>query len=255
MQFTAKFLNKTALPKSHTISLQMAQDRKLFGPVYHGTAAENWGKIDTGGFKVLEGDTGSAGMSNGYEGTREYAQGVPAPVHHLGYGVYFTTVKSIAKMFNGNTVKGLRTFFLDVPRLETINFGAPNTMMKWWIKMGYDPKVATRDRVAATKMLTGNLKSHFDAVWYKGKGLRRLLDGDQICVYDPSKVYEIDPKMSQPGEMGSKVRRKSDGMKGTLVGIREANPEYSKGHNRYLEVKWQKGGKEFNVVDSDVEFV
>jgi hypothetical protein len=248
MKFTAKFLHK-AFPKTHTISLQDAKDRKLFGPVYHGTSSENWSKIDTEGFKVIEGETGSAGVSNGYEGTREYAAGVPAPVHHLGYGVYFTTSPTIAKMFNGGTAKGLRTYYLDVPRLETINFAATNTMMKWWIKMGYNPDVARRDRVTATKLLTENLKSQFDAVWFKGKTLRKTLDGDQVCVYDPSRIYEIDKKLAKPGDIGSKVKRKSDGMKGTILNIRTAPV------GRYLEIKWDKGGKEWNAKDEDVEFL
>jgi len=69
MKFTARFLHK-AFPKTHTISLQEAKDRQMFGPVYHGTSADNWDKINTEGFKITEGDTGSAGVRNGYEGTR-----------------------------------------------------------------------------------------------------------------------------------------------------------------------------------------
>jgi len=257
MIFKSKFLHK-AYPKTHTISLQEAKDRKLFGPVYHGTTAENWAKIDAEGFKFTEGEEGSEGMSNGYTGTSPYAQGVPAPVHHLGYGVYFTTSPTIAKMFNGGTTKGLRTYFLDVPRLETINFAAPNTMMKWWVKMGYNPDVAKRDRVVATKLLTDNLKSQFDAVWFKGKTIRKVLDGDQVCVYDPSRVYEIDKKMSKPGELGSKVKRKADGMKGAILGVRDIEEPYRHYHGgnpRFLVVKWEKGGRDSNVYDSDIEFL
>jgi hypothetical protein len=131
-------------------------------------------------------------------------------------------------------------------------------MMNWWIKNGYDTQLAKRDRVAATRKMTEHLKSQWDAVWYKGQGLRKLLDGDQICVYDTNRIYEVDPKMSQPGEIGSKVRRKSDGMKGIILAIRNIDPEISKqyhgGAPRFLDVKWQKG-RDYNVKDADVDFL
>jgi hypothetical protein len=258
--FTASFLKK-ALPQTHRISLQEAKDRKLFGPVYHGTTEERRNVIDTEGFKIFEGEEGSGDIRNGYRGNEAYStqhSGVPAPVHHLGYGVYFTTSKNNAKMFNENSVKGMKTYYLDIPDYETINFAAPHTMMNWWIKNGYDPQLAKKDRVAATKGLTESLKSKWDAVWFKGQGLRKLLDGDQICVYDPSRVYEIDPTLSKPGDIGSKVRRKSDGMKGVIMGIRNIDPEiakqYHNGAPRWLDVKWQKG-RDYNVKDVDVDFL
>jgi hypothetical protein len=94
-------------------------------------------------------------------------------------------------------------------------------MMKWWIKMGYpaqdvlDGKVS---RVEGTQMLTDNLKGQYDAVWFKGKGIHRLLDGDQICVFDPQNIYMIDASKYNDFDIGSKVKRKSDGMIGTIVG-------------------------------------
>jgi hypothetical protein len=161
-------------------------------------------------------------------------------------------------MFNENSTKGMKTYYLNVSNCETINFAVPHTMMNWWIKNGYDPELAKKDRVAATKKMTEHLKSQWDAVWFRGQGLRKFLDGDQICVYDPSRVYEIDPTLSKPGDIGSKVRRKSDGMKGVIRRVRNLEPEQSRlyhgGTKRLLEVKWQKG-LDYNVKDSDVDFL
>jgi hypothetical protein len=128
---------------------------------------------------------------------------VPPPVHHLGYGIYFTTNKSIAKDYNFGTAKGLKQYYLDVPRLETINFGSTNTMMKWWFANGYDMDASMDEgkRIQATVNLTNELKSKFDAVYYKGKGLYRLLDGDQICVFDPSRIYELNTELAGEGEI------------------------------------------------------
>jgi len=246
------------MAKMNRISQQDAIDRKLFGPVYHGTTEDRREAIGDQGFVVYEGEEGSGDIQHGYQ-NQAYHEGIPAPVHHLGYGVYFTTVKSIAKTFAGGTTRGMKMYYLDVPRLETINFGAPKTMMKWWISQGYDPELAKKDRVAATKKLTENLKSKYDAVWFKGKGLHKLLDGDQIVVFDPSRVYEVDPSMTKPGDIGSKVQRKADGMKGVIRQIRNLAPDvgqqYYGGATRLLEVKWQKGGTDYNVYDRDVVFL
>jgi hypothetical protein len=258
--------SKVAFPKTHTISLQEAQDRKLFGPVYHGTTEDRRGLIDDEGFKVFEGDTGSGDIKHGYQ-SMEYSSkypGVPPPVHHLGFGVYFTTSPSIAKQFSYGTTAGMKTYYLDIPNHETINFAAPNTMMKWWVDHGYDPALAKTDRVAATKQLTQNLKPH-GALIFKGKTMFKALDGQQVCVYDANLIFEIDPSLSQAGEVGSKVKRKADGMKGTLLkresleGILERYPGASswiKPEAKYrLTVKWQKGGTDANVQDVDVEFL
>jgi len=248
---------KLAFPADRTVSPQDAVDRGMFGPVWHGTTPQAAAGIDREGFKVFEGEANSAEIQHGYEGKTDYALGLPAPVHHLGYGIYFTTSKAIAKAFNGGTTRGLRSYYLDVPRLETINFGSPNTMMKWWIKNGYSPEVARVDRVAATKMLTDSLKSRFDAVWYKGMGIRRLLDGDQVAVFDPSRIYLADPSLARPGDMGSEVVRKADGMRGVVKAVRRLTPEQSRefhgGAERLLTVTWRKGGTDYNVYDRDVE--
>ena len=239
------------------ISLQEARDRKLFGPVYHGTTESNRETINQEGFKYFEEETGSASTSHGY-GTSEYAQGAPPPIHHLGFCVYFTTSKAIAKRFNGGSVKGLVEYYVDVPRMETINFASPKTMMQWWVKNGYDPQLAKADRVAATKRLTETLRARFDAVWFKGKGLHKLLDGDQVGVFDPDRVYKIDPKLSEPGQIGCTVIRKADGMRGVLLGSRDI-PEFARQYHppdatRFLEVQWKRGGRNHNTYDTEVDF-
>lgn len=245
----------TVTAAMNRISLQEAKDRKMFGPVYHGTTQDRRQQIGDEGFKVFEGDAGSGDVAHGYL-EKDYHGGIPAPVHHLGYGVYFTTSKTIAKQFAGGTTRGMKVFYLDVPQLETINFGAPKTMMKWWLSQGYDGELAKTDRVAATKKLTDNLKSHYDAVWFKGRSMYRLLDGDQIVVFDPSRVYEIDQTLSKPGEIGSVVVRNIDGMKGRIMDIRPIDPEiakqYHRGNPRFIEVKWQRGGTDPNVKDDEI---
>jgi hypothetical protein len=196
------------------ISLQKAVDNKLFGPVYHGTNQEALSKIDKEGFKVIMGLHGTSGMSHGYEyEPYGYFTDVPPPIHHLGFGVYFTTVKAIAKRFAGGTAKGMKAYFLDIPKKETINFASPRKMMKWWIENGYDPELAKRGeggRYMATAKMTEQLKSKYEGVWFKGKGIHRLLDGDQVVVFDPKDIYEIDLSLSKEFDLGAKVKAKID---------------------------------------------
>ena len=253
------------------ISLQNALDQHMFGPVWHGTSEVNRQKIKDEGFKVIHGDVGGEGISHGYSGG-EYAHGLGSPpVHHLGYGIYLTTSKTIAKMFNHNSVKGLTTYYIDVPkdRLATINFASPRKMMEWWKSYGFDPK--SEDRIESTKAMTENLKKKFDAVWFKGKGLHRLLDGDQIVVFDSSRIYEIDKSLTKPGDIGSKVIAKEDiqmyemkpgyetvkkGDVGILLGRRDNKgfEQYHDGASELLAVNF--GGKKYqNVRPNQVEFV
>lgn len=200
-----------------SITLQQAHDQKLFGPVYHGSNESGHDNIHSQGFKV---DNGL--RQNGYE-TSSYADGKPAPIHHLGYGVYFTTSKSIAKKFNGNSVKNLEAFYLDIPNHNTINFASPNTMMKWWVQHGYDfnwdnikgeknfsnPSVM-RERERATHSLTQHLAAQYDAVWFKGKTIFKTLDGDQVCIFKPEgKIFRVDNAGIDSLQMGAKVRCKS----------------------------------------------
>lgn len=263
------------------ISLQQAVEADLFGPVYHGTKAEYRDAIGKEGFKVVMGMYGTSGMSQGYQPGASYGNtGVPPPIHHLGFGVYFTTSKGIAKKFAGGTAKGMKTYFLKIPKLETINWGSERTMMKWWIKNGYDPEIARRGeggRYLATAKLTEELKSQWDAVWYKGKGIYTLLDGDQVCVYEPEgKIFEIDLKLSTGYEIGSRVRAKHDityydyegkpyrhipgGTKGIILKrndaakAREMNDLYwaKRAQKWDLQVKFEKGGVQ-QVEDVDIE--
>jgi hypothetical protein len=253
------------------ISLQDALDRKLFGPVYHGTSQDNLGKIDREGFRIVTGLYGTAGMTQGYQPGTPYQGDIPAPIHHLGFGVYFTTVKAIAKRFAGGTAKGMKAYFLDAPRMGEINFGATHTMMKWWIKNGYDPELAKQGeggRYYATLKLTEELKSKHDAVWFKGKGIHRLLDGDQVCVYDPNNIYVMDKSLIKAGEIGSKVVAKFDldpygrgeivVPKGTIGIINDKEipnelQKWAEGSTYVYKVKFIKGGNQYNLTDKQIE--
>lgn len=216
-------LSEGAIP---LISPREARERKLFGPVYHGTSDID--AIMQNGFDVSRAEDGRA---NGYP-FQPYSPGgrIPAPVHHLGYGVYFTSTKAIAKGFNGNSVKGMKEFWLDVPNTLEINFASPAKMMNWWHQNGYNPSddiLARRDYsewYAQTRSLTDHLRSHYDAVWFKGKGMRRLLDGDQICVYDPSRIYAVDNSLAGELEVGAKV-----------VHNQSKNPTYGRGNEMYVD--------------------
>jgi len=253
----------------NTISQQEAFDKGMFGPVYHGTTEESMGKILDTGFQIFDGEANQGNTAHGYT-ARNYHDGVPPPIHHLGYGIYFSTVKNIAKRFNGNSTKGMKTFYLNVPRLETINFGAPRTMMQWWIKNGYNPEIAKKDRVAATHALTQTLAARLDGVYYKGKGLYKLLDGDQICVFNTASIFMVDKALTKPGEFGSKVKR-NDGMIGVISGggmnqqkineIRQAwealhpgepHPWIKPETTKILTITWQRGGTDMNVQDSEI---
>lgn len=282
------------------ISLQQALDAKLFGPVYHGSTQEKLSRIEDTGFQVFVGLPRRGDISHGYD-FDDYHGGIPAPIHHLGFGIYFTTRKSIGKQYSFGTVKGLKTYFLNVPKIETINFGATGTMMKWWRKNGYDfnptydpsnkdtffggdeLNKAGIERLRATIRLTDELKSKYDAVWFKGSGLYgRSLDGDQVCVYEPEgKVFEIDLSLSHGLDAGSKVRAVKDifwtdregkiygdvipkGTKGIIKSKQLIDPEWKErfkefpnhwtlGIDKYIvTVKWKKGGEK-QAPDTSIE--
>lgn len=267
------------------ISLQQAVDEHLFGPVYHGTDIQRRSKIDKEGFKVFVGMYGDPNISQGYAPGDSYGNtGVPPPIHHLGFGIYFTRVIAIAKKYAGGTMKGMKTYFLKIPNHEEINWGSPGNMMKWWIKNGYDPELAKRGeggRYMATAKMTEQLKSKWDAVHYKGQGVYKLLDGNQICVYEPEgKVFEIDLSLSRGFDIGAKVRAKVDiqwtdwegtpygdvvpaGTIGIVKSKTEVDPEMREkwqkigarfaNVNKYaIVVKWKKGGEK-QTTDTNLE--
>ena len=245
-----------------TITEHQARQHGMFGPVYHGTYSD-MSQLRADGFKVFIGPAQTGDIRHGYDTNNYGGTGIPAPIHHLGFGVYFTTVKTIAQQFaGGRGGQRLGPYYLDVPRLATINFGSPSNMMKWWIGSGFSPSLAKVDRVTATVHLTQQLASRYDAVWYKGKGLRKLLDGDQICVYDPARIYLLDNAAAGDWEIGSTVIRKADGMRGTIRSIRDVTgilAQYPFAHTwlrpetRFtLTVTWRRGGTQMQVQDPDV---
>jgi len=258
----SSWLQKIAFPAMNAripeISPQEAHQNAI-GPFYHGTSPEVIDQILEQGFQWEEAEARSGGTSHGYE-ARMYHEDCPPPVHHLGYGIYLTEVKSIAKDFGYGSMKNVLEFWiLKEARIATINFGAPRTMMKWWNQNGYDCELAKTDRVAATRMLTQTLSANYDAVLYKGKGMYRLLDGNQICIYNPSILRCVNKNLAQSGEVGSKVVRKLDGMKGVLQSRRPLSLEISKQYHNdepeFLTVKWQRGGTDMNVYPSQVDFL
>lgn len=266
MSWFARTISKFAFPAMNApipvISPQEAHDtcNMSIGPLYHGAPSDVAPMIIEQGFRWEEGEARSGNSPNGYE-LKDYYNGCPAPVHHLGYGIYFTQVKAIAKdqFGHGSARNVVEVYILKGSRLGDINFGAPRTMMKWWNSNGYDCELAKVDRISATRALTESLSSRYDAVLFRGKGLHRLLDGNQVCVYNPDILRRVDKSLSQTGEIGSRVVRKEDGMKGIFLGRRPIPPDisqkYHNGEPEFLTIKWNKGGTNSNVYPSQVDFI
>lgn len=285
------------------VSVDVIRNKGMRGPFYHGTSAYKREMIDKEGFKVFYGKQERTGdISHGYDIT-DYEAGIPAPLHHFGFGIYFTAIKSIAKKFNLGTMRGLKEYFLDVPNTVEINFASPRKMMDWWIKNGYDYKITNQsyvsdkninfdlnvsidERYRATINMTNVLKSKYDAVYFTSKGMYSLLDGNQICVYDPNNIYLVDYDTSPRAPM---VIAKHDIVNGTYA-TKRLVPKGTKGFvtdktptKERLEVllepsddedtkrrreelikkfegstfvyiiQWTKGGNMYNVPDTWVE--
>ena len=206
-------IHEAAIP---AISPQESHDRNMFGPLYHGTT-HDLKDIIANGFETersiplgISYQNRPIGTSHGFSLESYGYTGIAPPIHFLGYGNYFTTVKAIAKNFSGGTAKGQRRFYLDSQNILEINYGSENTMMKFWLQNGYDmTSDATKNRnakkwIEATHNLTNTLKQ-YDAVWYKGKSIRKLLDGDQFCIYRPELIKVVDPKLATGLQIGAKV--------------------------------------------------
>jgi hypothetical protein len=203
------------------ISKQAAIDRKFFGPVYHGTSDENRSAIAQQGFKVY--GTDDIDRRNGFAGIfNTNYPGIP-PIHLLGYGVYFTTVKAVARQYNQNSMRGIVEYYIDAPRMESIGFQSTNTIWKWWVQNGYDfdPKIAALkdkpenryagnrlvvdEQVRATRNMTITLSSKFDAVHLRKSSFRRGVDDEQIVVFDPARIYQVDAKLAGGWDIGAVV--------------------------------------------------
>ncbi len=291
-------LNETLLnEKIEILSPQSVIDKRLFGPVYHGTSQENWEKIASDGFKIFRGDSRAGDISNGYE-VSDYFGGIPAPVHHLGFGIYFTTNRAIAKRYNHGTSKGMPVFYLDAPNMEVINYGAPRTMMKWWMENGYDYKITPEttfggirtdwggtkntlpaireERLRATINMTKTLSAKYDSVWFKGRGLFNLLDGDQVVVFNPNHIYRMEPKMAKSGEIGSKVKAKINidryntgkidvpmGTKGIILKSQDAEQirkdypmaSWTGDAKTVYDIRFDKGGQMSGILDKWIDLL
>ena len=105
------FMNLTEVAQ---IGFQDVEKMRLIGPFYHGTTEDKLNSILKSGFKVFVGKTREGDIRHGYS-LQEYAQGKPAPVHHLGYGIYLTQNLSIAKQYQGSG-KNIKTFYINAPR-------------------------------------------------------------------------------------------------------------------------------------------
>ena len=260
------------------VSQQDARDRALYGPLFHGTDATRRAAIESEGFKIFKtyDDFVNRKIVNGYNFDAYYL-GVPPPLHHLGFGIYFTTVKTIGKKYNGDSTKGLHEYFVDAPkeRMGTVNSGVNKTMMKWWVDNGYpaeQAKEALRNYdwqqwFAATETLTQALATQYDAVLYKGGGLRATLDGNQLCVYKPELIYRVDAGAATGFQIGAKVIRTADDMKGAITDVRDMPPlhiEWVKKQGgehwariegtdfKMYSVKWAKGGSDHNVYSTQM---
>ena len=265
------------------ISKQEAIDRKMFGPVYHGSRQENWKNIFDNGFKIFYKEPSNTYLNN------EYELGYPPPLHHLGYGIYFTTVKSIAKKFNFGSEKNLKEFYLDIHNVCEFGHRTKKRMMEWWLNNGYDGELGKKNRISATKKMTEYLKTKFDAVWFKDKGMYgSALDGDQIVVYDTSKIYMVDESLSGKKEIGSNVVLVKDimrktfevdtntgewirgfeidipkGMTGKIIdrkstenmfkNYNDKEDHWAYGSDYVYTVKWKKGGTGHNILDDQID--
>lgn len=222
-----------------------AKTRNLFGPVYHGTTPDNLANIREKGFISFNIDAINTYPKEPYGHT-----GLIPPLHHLGFGIYFTPSKAIARQFASGNIKGVGTFYLDIQNYEEINFVSPDKMMNWWIQHGYDPH--NENRWGACYEMTKQIMSEFDAVYFKGKAFRGYaLDGPQICVYDERKIYIVNNRLAKGLEIGAKVVNIETNQKGRIISFRNLQEHmlqfHPPGTTTFYVVKWDKGKTDYNV--------
>ena len=224
------------------VSPAQIQQMKLIGPFYHGTTETNFSSIMDEGFTFAEEEAHTGTTRHGFPNVNFGYTDCPVPVHFLGYGTYFTSVKSLARDYDARRSKSevfKYQFYINAPRLLKINFAASNSMVKWWIKHGYNPEIAKIDRVGATQDLTRNLKKDYDAVFFTSAGIHgaRMLDGNQICVYDPVNIFLLDQDLALPFEEGSHVVSKEHGTTGTVQATKSYGLIGPEGDN-LINVAW-----------------
>lgn len=244
------------------------QAREMFGPVYHGSTEEGRESIADHGFKTFIGDAQKGDVKNGYK-LQNFAKGRPAPIHHIGYGVYFSPSKGAAKIFNNDSVRGLTPYYIDKSRMMTFNFQSTDKMMDWWINHGYDmpvvypstytPEEIVQMRIKATVNMTNQLKSEYSAIHFTSKGYGKRMDVAQVCVYDQNAIFQLDKSLAKPWETGSQVEfikntNRSDrdppiGTIGEIGGIRQIPQdiadEYWNGETTVCDVNFGYGTRTF----------
>ena len=157
-------------------------------------------------------------------------------------------------------------------------------MMRWWVENGYNYDTKTKsklfgtaetdlraiknERARATLNLTRTLKSKYDAVWFKGKGLHQLLDGDQVCIFNPDKILEIDSNLASPMDIGSRVKTVENlydydhktvkipvGSVGMVINKQRTSElwKWAEGSEFVYAIKFSKGGTQHNILDKQIK--
>jgi len=252
----------TWLPKK--ISRQEA--KKMVGPVYHGSTETNRQLIKYQGFQFFKEPPRQGNVRHGFELKGNYPEtDAPPPIHFLGYGVYFSISKGQAAKYNvkkdnfgSGSKTGLIPYYINAPRLEELNLASPKKMMAWWKENGYNMppiehlqnQMLSKEEIEElwikeTDNLTKTLSSKWDAVHFIGKGFGSLLDGNQICVYNPENICVIDEK-SEPEldagngvfiKIGDRVQIKGTTATGIIANMKAAD---------YTDDVWHKIVSNFN---------
>jgi len=264
------------LPKK----VSRAEARNMFGPVFHGTTEMNRQLIKNQGFQFFKTPPRQGNVSHGFK-LQAWQEGAPPPIHFLGYGVYFSVSKTQASLYNrrkdgraGSTV-GLTPYYINAPRLKEMNLASPRKMMDWWRENGYDmpsleslhnlqPSEINQMWIEATDSMTKVLRSQWDAVHFVGKGFGTLLDGNQICVYNPENICVID-ETSEPEldagngvfiKIGDRIQVKGTKATGIITSMRVEErddlwPKMRIHSNYYLTLNQPKGFDQVKALYAD----